>query len=198
MSKTAPTPLPPELAELMARGAEATPFTAHVGLTIEKVERGLVVARLPFRAQVSRSFGIVHGGALMTLMDVAAGLASASTVADTWEQGTTNVTIASSAQFLSVARGVDLVAVARCTKAGRSISFCEVEVSGGDEVIARGAFTFKTTRMAKSRAAGLRGEPPRLRVNGNRRQATGDGRCRTAPVYFSRDARSSWRTVSSK
>lgn len=145
-------PLPAEMAELIRTTAEATPFTAHTGLKIERVERGLVVVRLPFRTEVSRSFGIVHGGALMTLMDVAAGLASATAKRD-WQPGQTQVTIASSAQFLSVARGVDLVATARCTKAGRSIGFCDVVVEADGEAIARGTFTFKTTQLPPSGGA---------------------------------------------
>jgi uncharacterized protein (TIGR00369 family) len=151
MSNTpARKPFPADIAELIRTMAEATPFTALTGLRVEKIEHGLVVVRLPFREEISRSFGIVHGGALMTLMDVAGGLASA-TAQENWEPGMTHVTIASSAQFLSVSRGVDLIATARCTKAGRSIKFCEVEVDaeGDGEPIARGAFTFKTTQMQR-------------------------------------------------
>jgi len=168
MSSRAAKPFPADIAELIRKTAEATPFTALAGIRVEAIEHGMVTVRLPFREAISRSFGIVHGGALMTLMDVAGGLASA-TAQETWEPGQTNVTIASSAQFLSVASGVDLIAVGRCTKAGKSIKFCEVEVTANGEPVARGAFTFKTTQMrrplrpASRRAAGAervsRGRP---------------------------------------
>lgn len=163
MSSRAAKPFPADIAELIRKTAEATPFTALAGIRVEAIEHGMVTVRLPFREAISRSFGIVHGGALMTLMDVAGGLASA-TAQETWEPGQTNVTIASSAQFLSVASGVDLIAVGRCTKAGKSIKFCEVEVTANGEPVARGAFTFKTTQMRRQ----LR--PTSLRAAGGARQ----------------------------
>ena len=136
----------PELEERIIRAAEATPFTKHVGLRIEAIESGRVRVRLPYRAELARSYGIIHGGALMTLMDVSAGLASA-TAQEAYGPGVTNVTIAASFQFLGAVRERDLLAEAVCTKAGKTISFCDVLVTSEGESVAKGSFTFKATRL---------------------------------------------------
>lgn len=136
----------PELAERIKTAVEAGPFTKHVGLVIESIEEGHVRTRLPFRDVLVRSYGIHHGGAILTLMDVTCGVAS-STAQGGYEPGVTNVTVAASTQFLGTAPGKDLIAEARCTKAGKSLSFVDVEVRAEGELVAKGSFTFKTARV---------------------------------------------------
>lgn len=143
-----PMQLTPEIRARIKSSAESTPFSKLVGLVIESIDSGHVVVRLPYRDVLVRSYGIVHGGAIMTLMDVAAGLASA-TASDGFAPGATNVTIAASTQFVGMVREQDLVATARCTKAGKSISFIDVDVSTADGLVATGAFTFKVTMTEK-------------------------------------------------
>lgn len=142
----------PELFARIKTSAEATPFTKHVGLVIESMSEGRSVVRLPYRPTLARSRGIVHGGAILTLMDVTGGLASASAVGS-FGKDITNVTIAASTQFLGSIREADLVATGTCTKAGKSISFVDVEVHADGELVAKGAFTFKTTRLPSSATA---------------------------------------------
>lgn len=142
----------PELFARIKSSAEATPFTKHVGLVIESIVEGRSVVRLPYRDALARSRGIVHGGAILTLMDVTGGLASASAVGS-FGRDITNVTIAASTQFLGTIRNADLVATGTCTKAGKSISFVDVEVHADGALVAKGAFTFKTTKLDASRGA---------------------------------------------
>ena len=137
----------PELRERIKTAVEAGPFTRHVGLVVEAIEEGYVRARLPFREVLVRSYGIHHGGAILTLMDVASGVASSSAHEGAYDPGVTNVTIAASTQFMGTAPGKDLVAEARCTKSGKTISFVDVEVRADAELVAKGSFTFKVTRV---------------------------------------------------
>src|SRR5690349_14369119 len=51
------------------------PFVEHLGVRITHRESGMVRLRLDPRAELENSWGSMHGGALMTLLDVA--LASA-------------------------------------------------------------------------------------------------------------------------
>lgn len=140
----------PELEARIKASAESTPFTRHVGLVIESLSEGKARVRLPYRPELARSYGIVHGGAIMTLMDTAAGLSSA-TAGGTYDPGVTNLTIAASTQFLGMVRERDLVAEAVCTKAGRSIVFVEISVSSDDVLVARGSFTFKIAHVGGNR-----------------------------------------------
>lgn len=129
----------------MKRLLESTRFTHLVGIRVEEVRKGYVRASLPFRPELERSGGIVHGGAVFTLMDVTAG-ATAATAHGSFDPGTTNVTIAANTAFLGMVQGKDLVCEARAVKAGKSISFVECEVRADDEPVARGSLVFKATR----------------------------------------------------
>jgi uncharacterized protein (TIGR00369 family) len=51
-------------------GADGQPrFPQVLGLTVEEVRDGYCRMRLPFRAELLHAGGIVHGGALATLLD---------------------------------------------------------------------------------------------------------------------------------
>lgn len=137
--------LVPDVVARFSRALESSPFTKLVGLRVESIEAELVRTRLPFRAELERSHGIVHGGALFSLMDVTAG-AMCAIAQGGYAPGVTNVTVSASTQFLGIVRGQDLVCVARPVRSGKTISFIDAEVVAGDAVVARGAFVFKTTR----------------------------------------------------
>ena len=46
------------------------PFAQHLGITVEHMADGRSELRLNTRPEHLNSFGVVHGGALMTLIDV--------------------------------------------------------------------------------------------------------------------------------
>ena len=60
--------------ELLARWqrflrADRTFFPTHVGLVLDEVRRGYARIRLPVRPEVEQAAGVLHGGALATLID---------------------------------------------------------------------------------------------------------------------------------
>ena len=83
--------------------------------------------------------GILHGGALFTLADTVAGTAAFTT-------GRSCVTLDSSMQFLSTAKGEKVFCVATPKKMGRTILVYDVSITDdGGRLVATGIFTFYAT-----------------------------------------------------
>ena len=103
-------------------------------------ETGMVVVRLPFRPEFRRAREGVHyhGGVLASLIDLTAHAAVAVHI------GRMAPTIDLRIDYLRPARGVDLVAVGRVLRSGRSTAQADVEVRSEDGcvvAVGRGAFS---------------------------------------------------------
>ena len=99
------------------------PFVAHLGIERRMSEAGVsevVLAPLP---EHLNSFGVVHGGVLMTLLDVAMAAAARSLQA-----GMGVVTIEMKTSFLRPARGL-LSGAGRVVQRGATLCFAEASVS---------------------------------------------------------------------
>ena len=110
-----------------------SPFAGHLGLEVEALEDDLARMRLPFKPDLATTGEVVHGGAISTLIDTAATVAAWSARFDAMPTrwGTASMTV----NFMRPAVGDDLLAVARVTRRGRNLCFCDVSVEcGGDEV----------------------------------------------------------------
>jgi len=119
----------------------ASPFGTLVGTQAEALEVDRVRLRLPFRAELATVADVVHGGAIASLVDVAATAAAWATAEPaTGHRGTT---IGFTVSFLAVAHGCDLVATAQVIQRGRTICVIEVAVEGNGTAIARGLVTYK-------------------------------------------------------
>jgi uncharacterized protein (TIGR00369 family) len=119
-----------------------SPFGTLVGVAPETIEPGRVRLRLPFRPEVTTVGDVVHGGAIASLVDIAATAAvwSGADLA-TSQRGTT---IGFALNFLAAGRGQDLLATATVIQRGRTICVCEVDVRGTDDSpVARALVTYK-------------------------------------------------------
>ena len=84
--------------------------------------------------------GVVHGGAICTLLDIAMG--SAARI----QAGAPVMTVDMHVMFLVAARSI-IVAEGRVIRAGRSILFAEAEAKAEDgEIVARSTGVFKRAR----------------------------------------------------
>jgi uncharacterized protein (TIGR00369 family) len=118
-----------------------SPYGKHLGIVTEAIEVDRVRLRLPYRDAVTTIGDMVHGGAIASLVDVAATAACwASPAVDPSARGTT---IGLTLNYLNAGRGTDLVATAEVIQRGRAISVCEVTVRGGDTAVARALVTYK-------------------------------------------------------
>jgi uncharacterized protein (TIGR00369 family) len=119
-----------------------SPYGKLLGITSEAIEADRVRVRLPFREAVTTIGDMVHGGAIASLVDVAATAACwASPAVDPTSRGTT---IGFSINYLNAGRGQDLIATAEVIQRGRAIVVCQVSVRDGAGVeAARATVTYK-------------------------------------------------------
>lgn len=138
-------PLPADVAERWARFGhwDRVYFPRLVGLEVESIRFGYCRMRLPFRPDLEQPMGVVHGGAIATLIDAV--VVPAIGVAYGPEVGYS--TLDMHIQYLSALVGEDAIAEGVVTRRGRSVVFCEVTVVGATsgKVIARGALTYNVS-----------------------------------------------------
>ncbi len=130
------------------------PFADLLGVRIAHREPGLARVELAARHELQNSHGAMHGGVVMTLLDIA--LAVAAMTTDPQSRGA--VTIELSVTFVQPGTGT-LVAEGRCLRAGRSISFSEGEVRDGQgTLVAKAIGTFSLRHRPAGDAPGPAGE----------------------------------------
>jgi uncharacterized protein (TIGR00369 family) len=119
-----------------------SPYGRLLGVASEVVEVDHVRLRLPYREALTTIADMIHGGAIASLVDVAATAACwASPTVDPSARGTT---IGFAINYLNAGRGQDLVADATVIQRGKSIVVCEVDVRGADgAAVARATVTYK-------------------------------------------------------
>jgi uncharacterized protein (TIGR00369 family) len=120
---------------------EETYFPNVVGLELEDVKVDYARLRLPYRPELRQPAGVVHGGAIATLIDTVVVPA----IGAYYPQMPLMLTIDMQVRYLGAARETDLVAEGWVTRRGRSIVFCQAEVRTrpGGELVAEGWLTYK-------------------------------------------------------
>jgi 1,4-dihydroxy-2-naphthoyl-CoA hydrolase len=105
------------------------PFAALVGITLIDVSPERVAAKLTVRDELTNGFGILHGGAIMTLADNLGGQATAANLAP----GLMTTTIESKTNFFA-AIPVGDTAHAECTPLhrGRTTMVWQTRITRGD------------------------------------------------------------------
>lgn len=111
-------------------------FMAYNHMELEAVGPDRAVFRMEVRPESKNPFGMVHGGALYTMADNAAGVAAHS-------DGRAYVTQTSSLHFLRNQSAGTVRAEGRVRYRGRSTCLTEVDLTGeGGALLATGEFTF--------------------------------------------------------
>ncbi|HYG54691.1 MAG TPA: PaaI family thioesterase [Burkholderiales bacterium] len=104
------------------------PFLQHLRIQTDELGNGTARLSLPVEPQFTNSLGTVHGGVIMSLLDVAV-----CTAARTLHPESIGViTIDLSTSFIGGGTGERLIAEARVLKDGRSMSFVEGEARNPD------------------------------------------------------------------
>ena len=129
------------------------PFVSHLGVVVESVEPGQVRLTLDPRPEHHNSWGAVHGGVIMTLLDISMAMSGRSYD----PVNLSGVTVDMSSSFIAPGRGRQVATgrvVARATKLWR----CESEVrnASDDTLVARaiGTFMFKNFANTARRPVG--------------------------------------------
>jgi uncharacterized protein (TIGR00369 family) len=141
-----------ELTKIQQDGIAAklanNPVIKFVGIVLLEVTTGHATLMLPFREEFHNSMGLIQGGILGVLADVAGGVSLYSVLDDPAK--VVIPTIEFKLNFLRPARGEDIFAGGKLTHCGRQIALCQVDISAGEEpLLATGLFTYMIKRIAE-------------------------------------------------
>jgi 1,4-dihydroxy-2-naphthoyl-CoA hydrolase len=124
-SVPADQPVLPDLRDLSAHLAELMPLAALLGIEAVAASATEARLRLPWSPRRCTSGGVLHGGALMTLADTAAGWLAFLNL----PPGATGTTTTdSSTRFLAAVREGHAEAVARLLHKGRTLIVIDTEI----------------------------------------------------------------------
>jgi uncharacterized protein (TIGR00369 family) len=101
-----------------------TLFPTLVGLEVEEIRDSYCRMRLPYRPEIDQPAGVVHGGALATLVDTVVVPA----VAAVYEERPMLLTVTMNLQYLAAVKEEDAIAEGWVEQRGRSTVFCRAEV----------------------------------------------------------------------
>ena len=99
-------------------------FPQEIGLVMEEARDGYARMRLPYRPELEQPAGVVHGGALATLVDTVVVPA----VGAHYDEVPIMLTLSLTLQFLGAVREEDAIAHGWVVRRGRSVVFCEAAV----------------------------------------------------------------------
>jgi uncharacterized protein (TIGR00369 family) len=121
-----------------------------IGANLRSVTPGEVEIELPFREDLTQHTGILAAGILTTIVDVAGGYAAMTLM----PADATVLTVEYKVNFVAPAEGERMIARARVTKAGRTLSVCTGDVfaerAGRETLVATMLATMMTISPARS------------------------------------------------
>ena len=135
-------PLPPDVVERWAKFGswDRTYFPSLVGLQLEEVRADYCRMRLPYRPELDQPHGVVHGGAIATLIDTVVVPAVGAAYEPGWEYATVTMDV----QYLAAGVREDAVAEGWVVQRGRTLVFCRAEVAtASGRLAATGSLTYR-------------------------------------------------------
>ena len=122
------------------------PFLQHLKIQTDELGQGTARLSLPVEREFTNSLGTVHGGVIMSLLDVAVCTAARTLHAESIGV----ITIDMSVSFIGGGIGKRLYADARVLRDGRSMSFVEGEAKNEDgSLVAKAIATVRVRHKDK-------------------------------------------------
>ena len=106
-------------------------FPQLVGIEVEELRRDYARLRLPWRPELNQPQGLMHGGAIATLIDTVV-VPAIGTAYDTERPFST---LEMTVRYLGPVRKEDLVAEGWVTRRGKRVVFCDAEVRTASSVV---------------------------------------------------------------
>ena len=103
-----------------------TNMNLHMGFIVEEIRTGYSRLRMPLKPEIMQPAGIMHGGAIASLIDTAVVPA----IGAVGIEPTGMVTVSMNINFMGAISDEDAVCEGWITRQGRSIIFCSAEVTG--------------------------------------------------------------------
>src|SRR5262249_57984278 len=110
--------------ERIRESFERQGFMRTLGAVLESVEPGTVTITCAFAEGLTQQHGLLHGGVVASLVDVACGYAALSMMPSDREV----LTVEFKVHFLKPAKTERVVAVGQVVQAGRTLTVCEGSV----------------------------------------------------------------------
>jgi uncharacterized protein (TIGR00369 family) len=123
------------------------PFVTHLKMVTESLGEGQARLSVPIEPHLTNSIGTVHGGVIMSLLDVAVCTAARTLHPDSIGV----VTIDMSTSFIGGGSGAKLIAEARVMKDGRTMSFVEAEAKNEDGSLVAKAIATVRVRLKEQK-----------------------------------------------
>jgi uncharacterized protein (TIGR00369 family) len=144
---------PGELTKLQKNGIATrlanNPVVKFMSIGLREVTSGEATLILKYREELRNSMGLLQGGILGVLADVAGGVSLYSVLTDPLKVAIPTVEF--KLNFLRPAKGGDLLARGRVVHSGRQIAICQVEVSAEDgSLLATGIFTYMIKHLSEA------------------------------------------------
>lgn len=124
--------------EIVRQRIESSPYYRLIGLTVTGLGCGWSTFEMEASERLFNVGGIVHGGAIASIADAAAGVALATMLEAGREWP---VTIEIKVNFCSPATEGKLEARGEVVQKGGRIAVCDVEVTQGERLVAKGMAT---------------------------------------------------------
>jgi uncharacterized protein (TIGR00369 family) len=103
-----------------------TYFPNVVGLEVEELRADYARMRLPYRPELNQPAGVVHGGAIATLIDTVVVPA----IGTHYDERPRMLTVTMNVQYLGAVVEEDAIGEGWVEQRGRSMVFCRAEVTG--------------------------------------------------------------------
>jgi uncharacterized protein (TIGR00369 family) len=129
--------LDPARVERAREAFALVPYARLLGLELGEIGRGVVSIHLEVRDDLRQNQGVVHGGAVASLIDTAAAFAVLTQLEINERVTTTDLTI----HYLRPANSGRLTARARIVRSGRRLCVLSVEVTNNQEILVATAVT---------------------------------------------------------
>ena len=115
----------------------SVPYAKLIGLELGEMKPGEATLHLDIRDELKQNQGVVHGGAVASLIDTAAAFAVVTLLEPGERVTTTDLTI----HYLRPITSGHLTATARIVRGGRRLFVLAVQVTNDDEVLVATAVT---------------------------------------------------------
>ncbi len=134
-------PIAPAAAAALRQSISHAPYPKLLGMELEEVRRDFSRMRLPYKPELNQPAGIVHGGAIASLIDTAV-VGALFSGFETMPRRV--VTLDMHIHYLDAAVEQDVIAEARVRRRGRSVVFLTVDCHTDDgKQVAHGELSYR-------------------------------------------------------
>lgn len=132
------------------------PFLRALGATLARADAGIAEIALTVAPDHENSWGVAHGGVVMTLLDVAMARAGRTLIDHEGGEPMTAVTVEMKTSFFRPAVG-ELIARGRVLHRATTMAYCEAELlDAKGQLVAKSLGTFKFLRRKSAAATSKR------------------------------------------